>query len=180
MKVELSRIDIEPQPFAERVELSVDDLDSALVVGPMAVDVTGEVCRVADGLRAEGRVVASGSVRCGRCLEPVSWHSDETFAVTLLERPVGPEAIPGDEDDREVVFIDGDHLDIAELAAEQVLLALPVRILCRDDCAGLCPRCGGNRNVEGACRCDDETDPRWNALRDLKARLSPKDESGSD
>lgn len=180
MKVELSRVDMDPQPFAEQVELAAEDLDPAVVVGPVAVDVVGEVRRVAAGLRAEGRVAASGSVRCGRCLEPVGWRAEESFSVELLERPVGPEAPLGDEDDREVVFVDGDRLDLAELAAEQVLLALPVRILCRDDCAGLCPRCGANRNLEGACRCPDETDPRWNALRDLQARPSLEDEPGSD
>jgi len=180
VKVELSRVDIEPRSFAERVELSAEDLDPAVVVGPMAVDVVGEVRRLGGGLRAEGRVVVAGSVRCGRCLDPVSWQTEESFAVELEQRPAGPEASLADEDGREVVFVDGDLLDLAELAAEQVLLALPVRVLCRDDCAGLCPRCGANRNLAGACRCRDDVDPRWNALRDLQARPSLEDESGSD
>ena len=58
-------------------------------------------------------------------------------------------------------------LDLSDMAAEQVLLALPMRVVCAEECAGLCPQCGGNRNLEGACRCEPETDPRWAALRDI-------------
>jgi len=173
VKIDLSHIDIEAQHFAEQLELSREALDPAQVAGPMTVTVEGVVRRVGDGLRAEGRVIVAGSVRCGRCLEAVAWRSDEAFAVDLMERPAGGEAALGEGDEREVVFVDRDWLDLSELAVEQVLLALPMRILCRDDCAGLCPRCGGNRNLPDGCRCGNETDPRWSALRDLRARLDP-------
>ena len=61
-------------------------------------------------------------------------------------------------------------LELSDVAAEQVLLALPMRIICDEACAGLCPRCGNNRNVEGACRCEPEVDPRWDAIRGLADR----------
>ena len=53
---------------------------------------------------------------------------------------------------------------------EQVLLATPVKLVCREDCKGLCPHCGSNLNVE-PCNCQQPSDPRWAALSDLKNKL---------
>jgi uncharacterized protein len=77
----------------------------------------------------------------------------------------GEGEFPIENEELDVAFLRGEELDLADLAVEQVLLALPMRIVCDDDCAGLCPSCGANRNVEGACRCEPETDPRWDALK---------------
>jgi uncharacterized protein len=113
-------------------------------------------------------VVATGDLLCSRCLAPVPWRMEDRFSAEY--RP-GAEA-PGEgefvieEDELDVAFLQGEELDLADLAAEQVLLSLPMRIVCDDGCAGLCPRCGANRNVDGACRCEPETDPRWHALED--------------
>jgi uncharacterized protein len=73
--------------------------------------------------------------------------------------------------DRDVVvgYYEGDRLDLGEVVREQVLLGLPLKPLCREDCHGLCPRCGKNRNA-GACGCKPEEeagDPRLEPLRKL-------------
>ena len=47
---------------------------------------------------------------------------------------------------------------------------MPMRVVCSENCAGLCATCRGNRNIEGACTCDPEVDPRWEALRGVKGR----------
>ena len=65
-------------------------------------------------------------------------------------------------------FLEGNEIDLLELAAEQILLTLPMRILCDEACAGLCPTCGANRNAGTACDCQPEIDPRWQALASLK------------
>ena len=70
----------------------------------------------------------------------------------------------------DIVFIEDMSYDLKDLAAEQVLLTLPMRVVCSEDCAGLCPNCGGNRNIDGACSCEPEIDPRWEALRGLEGR----------
>ena len=63
---------------------------------------------------------------------------------------------------------DGDRIDLDEIVREQILLALPTRQLCAEDCKGLCPSCGANLN-EKACGCEQQqTDPRWSALEALK------------
>jgi uncharacterized protein len=170
VKVDLSRIENEPLHFAERLELSPEAVDPALLTAPARVSLDGEVRQVDAGLRAEGRLLIAATVTCGRCLEPVEWQAEETFAVDLVTEvgdPAPDEEGEGDEDEREVMLVVAHTLDLAELAAEQVLLALPIRVLCRDDCAGLCPDCGGNRNLQGGCRCPEHVDPRWNALRGL-------------
>jgi len=58
--------------------------------------------------------------------------------------------------DLDVMFITGDQLDVETLAAEQVMLNLPMRVLCQPDCPGLCARCGANKNQKGSCRCEPE------------------------
>jgi uncharacterized protein len=63
---------------------------------------------------------------------------------------------------------DGEAIDVDEIVKEQILLAVPTRMLCRDECKGICPQCGIDKNT-GDCQCvTDETDPRWAALKNLK------------
>jgi uncharacterized protein len=62
-------------------------------------------------------------------------------------------------------------MELADSVKEQVLLAAPVKVVCRESCKGLCPKCGKNLN-EGDCGCSTVvTDPRWDALKDLKKSL---------
>jgi uncharacterized protein len=107
---------------------------------------------------------------CSRCLEPFSLPIDSAFDLRYL--PV--DAAAGSEHDREVgeddldasVYRD-DQIDLDELLREQFYLALPMKPLCRDDCAGLCPQCGTNRNT-GTCSCTPQwEDPRLAPLKRL-------------
>jgi uncharacterized protein len=60
---------------------------------------------------------------------------------------------------------------LEDVLREQVLLAVPLKAICREDCKGLCPQCGKNLNLE-TCSCDNAiTDPRWGALKDLRSKL---------
>jgi len=66
-----------------------------------------------------------------------------------------------------VSVFDGETIDVDEIVKEQVLLAVPTRMLCREDCKGICPECGTNRNT-GDCTCvTHDIDPRWAALKNL-------------
>ena len=99
----------------------------------------------------------------------MSWNVAEDFSFEYHSPESAPlDAEAGlDEGDLEVSFLQGQELDLVELAAEQVLLAMPMRILCQSNCAGLCPRCGANLNDVENCGCAPEIDPRWGALADL-------------
>ena len=172
VKIDLSKIEGEPESFAETIGFDVDRFDPARVIGPVEVRLEGNVRPVGDNYLVDGRTSASGKLSCGRCLEPVRWQMDSTFDLEFAlsdSAPLDPELALG-ETDLNVVYLEQPFLDLEKLAIEQVVLEMPIRVLCSEECAGLCSRCGANRNVEGACRCEPEADPRWAALKDLAGK----------
>ena len=171
MKIDVSKLGQAPRRFDEELSVDPNRLDCDQVADPMRVRLKGEVRPRNGYFTVAGNCRVEGSVTCSRCLEPVPWEVDESFSVDYrapatapLDAEVGLEA-----DDLDVVFLESDMLDLAELAAEQILLSLPMRVVCDESCAGLCPRCGANRNRDGACTCEPEVDPRWQALTGLVA-----------
>ena len=70
------------------------------------------------------------------------------------------------EDEEEIILLDGEELDVGDLAFTTFLLEMDTKNLCSEDCEGLCPGCGVNLNEE-TCRCKPEGDPRWAALSQL-------------
>jgi uncharacterized protein len=113
------------------------------------------------GIDVQGSVRAPWVGLCRRCAEPVSGE----LLIRVRERYADPE-LAGPSDD-ELYPIVGDELDLAPLARDAIVLELPMAPLCRPDCAGLCPRCGANRN-EGDCGCVAPRDPRWANLDVLR------------
>jgi uncharacterized protein len=125
-------------------------------------------------IRLNGSVATSIELACARCLEPVVQDVDRSFE--LLYRPLGSDA--GKEEmsvtaiDAEIGYYQGNGLQLEDTLREQVILALPLRALCREDCRGLCPQCGANLNAE-PCSCAVAVqDPRWEALKDLRDKLN--------
>jgi uncharacterized protein len=107
---------------------------------------------------------------CARCLEPVVEEVSRDF--DLFYRPL--QSIQREEemrlklDDTEMAFFKGEGLFLTDVLAEQVLLALPMKVICRSDCRGLCPHCGTNLNAD-QCRCSVRAlDPRMAPLARLK------------
>ena len=175
MKIDVSKLGQEPRRFDEVIRVDSNRLDCDQVTAPMGVRLKGEVCPHNGFFTVAGNSRIEGSVVCSRCLESVSWEVDESFSVdyrTPATAPVDAE-VGLDGGDLDVVFLESDVLDLSDLAAEQILLMLPMRVVCDESCAGLCPRCGANRNRDGACTCEPEVDPRWQAL----AGLADKDHS---
>jgi uncharacterized protein len=118
-----------------------------------------------DGVLVQGGLAVEVSIPCARCLEPVAVSLDvvleETFAPTI-DMLTGQAIQPAEED--RALWIDEHHvLDLAEVLRQDVLVAIPPHVLCREDCKGLCPNCGQNLN-QSACTCQPEPDPRWAAL----------------
>ena len=96
---------------------------------------------------------------CQRCLEPA--HAD--IAVTAREYQAD---VPEVVDQETTPYLEGELLDVDRWATDSAILALPIVIRCREDCAGLCPQCGANRN-EVKCDCKPPADARWEALKEL-------------
>jgi len=141
------------------------------VGGPIAVDLS--YYRAGMELFFEGRLSAPMIASCARCAEEFSASYVRQFRFVLAPRAAA------DEDDGEVrtedlefSLYDGDQIDLAPLIAEQLILALPSRALCREDCQGLCPSCGTNLNLH-RCGCEQQAgDPRLAVLRALKVERS--------
>ncbi len=174
MKLDLERIEDAPLALDERLVIPADRLDPSLVAGTVEVRAQVRISSLPEEHLLRGRMSMSGRLICVRCLEELDWSAEEEVTVRLVPAVASPSAEeielePGDLDVRFVV----DHeLDLLDVAAEQVLLALPMHAVCREDCAGVCPTCGANLNDEGACTCDPVVDPRWAALADLRGRNS--------
>ena len=125
-----------------------------------------------EDIRVVGKLDATMEVSCARCLDPVIHKVN--WAFDLLYRPLGvdrrAEEVAISEADTEIGYYEGDGLLLEDMLREQVLLATPVKLVCRDECKGLCPQCGTNLNVE-TCNCQQRGDPRWAALSELRNKL---------
>lgn len=146
------------------------DLASAEIkqVEPLQVTATAELLE--GQIRVEGTIETKIEMVCARCLEPVFEEVHRNF--DLFYAPMPRDAKPGEDqlkdDDTEIAFFQGEGLFLADIIKEQVLLALPVKVICQSDCRGLCANCGANLNHE-ECRCETHaTDPRMAPLARLK------------
>jgi uncharacterized protein len=127
-----------------------------------------------EAVHFRGRLQARLRLHCGRCLEAFVHPLDEDLDLFFM--PHGPEADADEEEqdvelsDRDMVvaYYDGGRIDVGEMVREQMHLAVPLRRLCREDCRGLCPSCGVNRNT-GSCDCrpTESADERLAPLRKL-------------
>ena len=123
-------------------------------------------------VRVHGRLGATVPQTCSRCLEVFPARVDAPVDVRVVPRPATADSVELGADDLDVDFYQDDQLDVARVLETETTLALPMKPLCREDCRGLCPVCGGNRNAQ-ACACRPEaTDPRWTALRGLAGRAT--------
>jgi uncharacterized protein len=119
-------------------------------------------------VRVKGHLTVAMEADCDRCLESAKFPVDSDFE--LYYRPVTSEyqeetAI--DAGEAEMGFYEGDGVELNDVLREYVLLALPMQRLCSENCKGICPVCGQNRNQkECACRAA-QVDDRWAALKEL-------------
>lgn len=137
-------------------------------VEPLEVRATAEL---AEGqIRIYGNLHTRVELVCARCLDSVVEEISRDF--DLSYRPMNSiahnEELQLDSDETEVAFYEGDGLFLADVLAEQLNLAIPMKVICRSDCRGLCPHCGANLNNE-ECRCEKHaSDPRFAPLARLK------------
>jgi uncharacterized protein len=144
------------------------DLDEAADQPQVSLAGLVRLMHVIDGVLAQGNLSAELTLPCVRCLDPVKVPLEipleETFAPTI--DIVTGQTVRPEEEDR-ALWIDEHHiLDLSEVLRQDILVALPVHVVCSPDCRGLCPTCGKNLN-EGDCDCTSEPDPRWAVLQDL-------------
>ena len=121
------------------------------------------ISRATTGTLFELRFDARLHGPCHRCL-----------ADAVVDRRISAreyQATSPDDEELRTPYVAGDQLDLSSWARDALVLALPQQILCRPDCAGLCPFCGEDLNVEPHAHVEETADPRWAALQELKERL---------
>jgi uncharacterized protein len=109
---------------------------------------------------------------CNRCLEPADFRIDSSF--DLFYRPaestVGGEEVEIDAGEAEIAFYEGGGIGLKDVLREHVLLSMPMQRVCREDCQGMCPVCGQNRNLIN-CGCEAKlVDDRWSALKKVQVK----------
>jgi len=182
-RIQLEGAKERPFRFSDAVlTLPVESFGEPLVsISPLSL--SGEVSAVWEEYLLDSVLTYSGQLECSRCVAAYPFEQIQPVRLRLLARPSvpGPKpdragrlVTPTDEEvelsseDLDVVFFDDATLPLEDIAREQVLIALPMKPLCREDCRGLCPSCGTDLNA-GACSCADKViDPRLEVLKNFK------------
>lgn len=160
-------------------ELQRGPVDTQAEVAPDDALFQGLGLTLAGPVRVGGRLQATGEGRyywhgtlaaeiateCRRCLTPVRVPVAAEIGALFSE-----DAEASDDPDSYPLSPHAVEVDVRPAVREELALAAPAYVLCREDCRGLCPRCGKDLNA-GPCGCDPAPDPRWRALADLKSKL---------
>ncbi len=183
MRFTVAELEKQPINFDESLAPgSIDFIEDVRQTGPLHTAGHVDLLRehrgprdIVEDIRIRASLETRMEVACARCLEPVTEPVETSF--DLIFRPQSADidgvdrAITASE--TEIGYYGGDGLLLEDVLREQILLALPAKILCSEDCKGLCPECGGNRNQD-PCDCVPATiDPRWSSLETIRSRVKP-------
>jgi uncharacterized protein len=171
MRIEVENLKEKASDFSHSYapeEVELED-EGARLIAP--AEVSGSASRKGEEVRLRGSIKTEIELLCDRCLAPKRVPLEVEFDTRFIPQA----AAAGETDNVELLTEDlglaayeDDSVDLDELVREQILLALPTRSLCREDCKGLCQKCGADLNA-GECSCEQsETDPRWAALANWK------------
>lgn len=167
------------------IKLEKSPFEFNFTLAPAEIDLESEIAKLKDktlirGILTKqiaetdvsGNISADIEIECTRCLTPVEKSLEIPFRAVFI----APEHYLEDKetelgaDDLDVSIVENDEINLTEIVREQILLNLPEQVFCREDCKGLCPVCGINKNTQ-SCDCEEkEIDPRWQGLRELKIK----------
>lgn len=175
MRIEVEGLTAAASPFEHTYRKDEVELEEegARLIADAAV--RGSASRKGQEVRLRGEIRTEMELLCDRCLAPARTPLEVQFETSFIPQEV--EAVKAENvelqaEDLVLSAYEGDAVDLDEVVREQILLALPSRHLCRDDCKGLCQKCGADLNA-AHCSCEQgEIDPRWSALADLKDKKS--------
>lgn len=176
MKLRIDEIKEQPKllMFEEKVEVFptlqvLSDSGECEFLEPIAVELS--VWREYDHIRVRGSVATAVRVNCSRCLTPFENRIRSAFTMIYMKRKqelLDEDEVELGEEDLVSVAYDGDEIDFAPEVAEQVVMELPLKPLCRVDCLGLCTTCGADLNA-GECGCERGSfNIKFAALKNLK------------
>ena len=181
MLIEIKELEQHPVDFQEQVPPGTIDLGQDFrQIADLNAGGQAQLVREHHGkhklindIRVAGEISTRVEIACARCLEPIVRNINRKF--DLLYRPRGSdserEEISVTAAEAEIGYYEGEGLILEDALREQLLLALPLRAVCREDCKGLCSQCGQNLN-QAQCNCAEPVeDPRWAALKDIREKL---------
>ena len=173
MVIDLAALRLGKKPLAVERSFDRDDFqikdETIELGGPVQVELN--VSASDERVRVEGRISGELILACCRCACEFRQATEKVFSVEYWPDEDEEEGeIELDYDDLDVGFYSGDQFDLKEVILEQMLIDIPMNPICRDDCKGLCARCGADLNKE-ECGCgENPVDPRLQALKDWKNR----------
>jgi uncharacterized protein len=150
---------------SEWLAAACPDLEASPGTGGLAL--RGRLSKNGEDYLLLGHLSGRLKTACARCLDPAGVAIDAQVAVTFIPADEGDDI---GEDDADVVGFAGNEIILDDELRDEILLAIPLQVLCRADCKGLCPVCGGNRNTV-PCQCEAErreSASRFAALGKLK------------
>lgn len=173
MLLDLEKVPPEGQAIDRSVDPSSLPIDSREFRVSQPVRISGHLAK-ADGeaFRLSGRLSSDVEVACVRCLEPFALELREDFDLLYLPQSEnvaadGENDLGLGDDELAVSFYRDNEIDLTHMTWEQIVLALPMKPVCKPECHGLCPNCGANLNAK-TCSCvRDNVDPRWQTLKSL-------------
>jgi len=181
MFLDIKDLELRPLDFEEEFAPGAIDLgDEARQRRPLKASGRAELVeehhgkhKIIKDIRLRGRLSADLELQCARCLDPVPQRVNREFE--LLYRPLGADAgrdeLSVTDAEAEIGYYQGEGILLEDVLREQVLLALPLKVTCREDCKGLCSQCGKNLNQEQCSCAAPVEDPRWEALKEIRGRL---------
>lgn len=166
MRINISDLRTDPgaqENFEFRLE-KLPEADNITFTEP--VFVKGKLINMGNILELTALVTSKLVTTCYRCLDEVKYSLEFSFTEEYSLKDETDEK--ADYEDTKHIVCEGDWLDVSQAVQENILLNLPMRVLCQPDCPGICPHCGKNLK-DGPCQCDDrEIDPRLSILAKLK------------
>jgi uncharacterized protein len=173
MRIELEKLEDGRGKFAHTYQPEELDLLDDRITLSTPVVANGTVERTGSEIVVSGQISSEVRVECDRCLKILDLPIAASFKLNYItgEDYESSHAAELTADEMAVSIFDGETVDVDELVKEQILLSVPGRTLCREDCKGICSTCGADLNA-GACQCQpSEIDPRWEALKKFKNGL---------
>lgn len=169
MIVELGHVEGSSLDFEFQLRPDEIDLEGENIRLTSAVTARGQLTKHIAQADVKGTITGMSEIDCTRCLQPIERELNIPFEVSFVseEEYANAEEHEVPPSDLATGVFDGERVDLKELVREQIVLEIPEQVFCTEDCKGLCPNCGADRNFVD-CKCEDqEIDPRWAALKNI-------------
>ncbi len=170
MIVDLTKLENSQIEFELSIKPDEIEFDNEFVSAKEDVKFDGKLSNQAAWALIEGEISTKLDIACGRCLESVKTPVNFEFEAAFInaKRLTDDVDMELEAEGLDVSILVGHKIDLVDVAQERVMLSIPSQTLCKQDCKGLCPECGANKNSK-ACNCDEKAiDSRWSALSEIK------------